>query len=491
MSAILRPVLRGTLETQPSGKTVWSGVWCMRKEDLDKDSVTATFSYERTGDIIEKGTTIEQPSPRKSSLPKDGLYSGHFDVRTATGSSRVSEKNVIVQFRDGGKVYGSGGNKLGQFKLEGSIDTSTGLMTVIREYVTKKQKRNARSQARVQRELSLGPVGVTTPSKSKNEELDEELGEDFKEMLKKMALILDKLMEADQDKWFCTPVDAAALGLSDYHDIIREPMDLGTIKEKYNQGGYQSPRQMRDDMVLTFSNAVHYNARGNPVYKRAVALQERLASEFAAISDPESKSEISTPAPPSLQRIGKRHSIPKIIFEPESKRPRSTSVPLGSPRANATGTTPRKRSKRSESTTSPRKPSSAQTSSSEIVALQSQLERLQENLKELTSSMLGSHANLMPSMTAGEFPGTYNATEEEKAIPFDVLRKLGRDIHHLSEQSMSKVINIIEDNGFKLPVNEAGEAQLDISDLNHTTIQKLRKYVSKQLKKQGEGNLST
>lgn len=29
---------------------------------------------------------------------------------------------------------------------------------------------------------------------------------------------------------FYEPVDAVGLGLHDYHDIIRQPMDLGTIK---------------------------------------------------------------------------------------------------------------------------------------------------------------------------------------------------------------------------------------------------------------------
>lgn len=29
---------------------------------------------------------------------------------------------------------------------------------------------------------------------------------------------------------FYTPVDVVALGLHDYHNIIKEPMDLGTIK---------------------------------------------------------------------------------------------------------------------------------------------------------------------------------------------------------------------------------------------------------------------
>lgn len=33
---------------------------------------------------------------------------------------------------------------------------------------------------------------------------------------------------------FLKPVDADALGLHDYHDVIKKPMDLGTVKVCYN-----------------------------------------------------------------------------------------------------------------------------------------------------------------------------------------------------------------------------------------------------------------
>ena len=37
-------------------------------------------------------------------------------------------------------------------------------------------------------------------------------------------------LSADDDMdWFAAPVEAEALGLVDYHNVITEPMDLGTV----------------------------------------------------------------------------------------------------------------------------------------------------------------------------------------------------------------------------------------------------------------------
>ena len=38
-------------------------------------------------------------------------------------------------------------------------------------------------------------------------------------------------LSADDDMdWFAAPVEAEALGLVDYHNVVSEPMDLGTVE---------------------------------------------------------------------------------------------------------------------------------------------------------------------------------------------------------------------------------------------------------------------
>ncbi|KAK1587915.1 hypothetical protein Q3G72_018228 [Acer saccharum] len=65
---------------------------------------------------------------------------------------------------------------------------------------------------------------------------------------------------------FNSPVDVVGMGLHDYYDIIKNPMDLGTVKSKLNKNLYDSPADFAADVRLTFKNAMTYNPKGHDVY---------------------------------------------------------------------------------------------------------------------------------------------------------------------------------------------------------------------------------
>ena len=66
---------------------------------------------------------------------------------------------------------------------------------------------------------------------------------------------------------FRTPVDPHALGIPDYYDIIKVPMDMTTIKKKLDEGTYKEPWQFIDDVWQMFENAWTYNRKQSRVYK--------------------------------------------------------------------------------------------------------------------------------------------------------------------------------------------------------------------------------
>ena len=67
---------------------------------------------------------------------------------------------------------------------------------------------------------------------------------------------------------FRQPVDWKNLGLVDYLDIIKHPMDLGTIKANLEAGKYETPEQVAADVRLVWSNCMTYNSDGSEVWKR-------------------------------------------------------------------------------------------------------------------------------------------------------------------------------------------------------------------------------
>eukprot|EP00121_Abeoforma_whisleri_P012744 Awhi_evm1s11764 len=66
---------------------------------------------------------------------------------------------------------------------------------------------------------------------------------------------------------FYKPVDAVALRLPDYHSIIKNPMDLGTVKKRLAERYYQFAHQCIEDMKLTFYNCRLYNKAGSDVIR--------------------------------------------------------------------------------------------------------------------------------------------------------------------------------------------------------------------------------
>lgn len=84
---------------------------------------------------------------------------------------------------------------------------------------------------------------------------------------------------------FYKPVDAELLGLHDYHDIIKKPMDLGTVKKKMDDREYKSAMEFADDVRLIFTNCYKYNPPDHDVVMMGRKLQDVFEMRFANIPD--------------------------------------------------------------------------------------------------------------------------------------------------------------------------------------------------------------
>lgn len=62
-------------------------------------------------------------------------------------------------------------------------------------------------------------------------------------------------------------VDAKALGLDDYHDVIQHPMDLGTIKNRLTEvpAVYYNAAEVLKDVQQVWSNCRNYNDDDDPI----------------------------------------------------------------------------------------------------------------------------------------------------------------------------------------------------------------------------------
>lgn len=55
----------------------------------------------------------------------------------------------------------------------------------------------------------------------------------------------------------------------DYHEIIKRPMDLKTIKARVKDGAISNSLEFQRDVYLMFANAMMYNRPGSDIYQMA------------------------------------------------------------------------------------------------------------------------------------------------------------------------------------------------------------------------------
>lgn len=87
-----------------------------------------------------------------------------------------------------------------------------------------------------------------------------------------MYKIIDQLVAKDQLGIFLDPVDVTEV--PDYPNVIKQPMDLGTMREKLREGQYESLDDLEADFTLMIKNCLLYNDKDTIFYKSGVKMRE-------------------------------------------------------------------------------------------------------------------------------------------------------------------------------------------------------------------------
>ncbi|XP_068177120.1 bromodomain-containing protein 4-like isoform X2 [Antennarius striatus] len=110
---------------------------------------------------------------------------------------------------------------------------------------------------------------------------------------------------------FHKPVDAKGLGLHDYNDIIKHPIDLSTIKKKLDNRQYRDSQGFAADVRLMFSNCYKYNPPDHDVVGMAHKLQDVFEMRFSKIpDDPEEAAPVPTPSSAIHPAPSTRQALP-------------------------------------------------------------------------------------------------------------------------------------------------------------------------------------
>ncbi|XP_021828537.1 bromodomain-containing protein 3-like [Prunus avium] len=103
---------------------------------------------------------------------------------------------------------------------------------------------------------------------------------------RKLELLLGILKRRDSHNLFAEAVNPEEV--KDYYDIIKEPMDFGTISAKLNGQSYRTLEEFEHDVFLVWNNAMLFNLSTTTYYRQACAIRDLAERLFDALkNDPE------------------------------------------------------------------------------------------------------------------------------------------------------------------------------------------------------------
>lgn len=111
--------------------------------------------------------------------------------------------------------------------------------------------------------------------------------EKFKREYKAQCLeIIDELFSHPISEVFQEPVDPIADEVPDYLDIIQNPSDLSTVRNKLLTDQYQTLQDFKDDVNLIWDNAIAYNGRSSLPAYIAIELSRIFRRRFSVLEEP-------------------------------------------------------------------------------------------------------------------------------------------------------------------------------------------------------------
>eukprot|EP00526_Cylindrotheca_closterium_P021088 CAMPEP_0113617922 /NCGR_PEP_ID=MMETSP0017_2-20120614/9056_1 /TAXON_ID=2856 /ORGANISM="Cylindrotheca closterium" /LENGTH=205 /DNA_ID=CAMNT_0000527385 /DNA_START=222 /DNA_END=839 /DNA_ORIENTATION=+ /assembly_acc=CAM_ASM_000147 len=98
-----------------------------------------------------------------------------------------------------------------------------------------------------------------------------------------MTKAIQSMFQRAEAEPFRTPVDWKALGLYDYPQIIKKPMDLATVKKNIADRKYPSLPHAAEDVRLVWTNCMSYNADGSDFFLLAKNLSKRWEEKYSKL----------------------------------------------------------------------------------------------------------------------------------------------------------------------------------------------------------------
>ncbi|XP_023128087.1 CREB-binding protein isoform X5 [Amphiprion ocellaris] len=228
--------------------------------------------------LSQPGASLDNRVPTPASAASADLHSQHV------GADLPVQEVKAEAHHDQQEFEAAGGKTEPKMETE---DDSASVMVKKEEPDEKpepmeveEKKPEMKTEPKEEEEGGANGTTSSSPSQSRRKIFKPE------ELRQALMPTLESLYRQDPESLpFRQPVDPMLLGIPDYFDIVKNPIDLSTIKRKLDTGQYQEPWQYVDDVWLMFNNAWLYNRKTSRVYKYCSKLAEVFESEIDPVME--------------------------------------------------------------------------------------------------------------------------------------------------------------------------------------------------------------
>eukprot|EP00048_Salpingoeca_helianthica_P022150 m.16627 g.16627 ORF g.16627 m.16627 type:complete len:964 (-) comp6946_c0_seq1:351-3242(-) len=271
---------------------------------------------------------------------------------------------------------------------------------------------------------------------------------------------------------FLEPVNAEALGLHDYHTIIKKPMDLGTVRDKLEKGAYRNGTDFANDVRLIFTNCYKYNPPEHDVVAMCKKLQQTFEYHMAQMPEEDivesesSESESEDDAQKHISKLQKTlETLQKEMLDVLSgkinkkKRKHKEDKP-STPKPTTTHKkeTPRPRP---AAPTGPAPAAAAAPAQPSPVA---------------PASAPRAPVGRRPAVPKQQPQHVEHFSDEEEEFSYDDKRQLSLDIQRLPGDRLPRIAEIVQAHEPNLDMGSS-EFEIDFDQLSSRTMRALRSYV--------------
>ena len=252
---------------------------------------------------------------------------------------------------------------------------------------------------------------------------------------------------------FLQPVDPVALGIPDYFNVVKHPMDLSTIRRKLDDAVYKALTEFEQDFRLIISNCRLYNPPDSDISMMATQLEDAFETKWNSRSE--------TPSATHSKASPHYHSGARSKSATGSSK--AVDIVPGLDHMN---------------------------DNDKILAINRQIQILQNELNELltrrnkktpTNSTV---AHTTSTIASGSTPKKPRLTKEDTPMSYEEKRQLSLDVNNLPPERLGRIVEIIQASMPNLKDSADSDViELDIESLDVKTLRQLQKYVKECGKK--------